>query len=93
MSQDSQAILFFPLDCPHQKARILLVISSQSVFDAYCENVMNISFLYFFNTKNLHTINDITHELDHLLLSKFVIHVNHHQCSYKKKKKVNDYQV
>ena len=31
LSQDSQAILFFPLDCPHQKARIMLVISSQSV--------------------------------------------------------------
>ena len=38
---------------------------------------------YFFNTKHLHAINDVTHELDHLLLlllllllSKWVIHVN-----------------
>ena len=34
---------------------------------------------YFFNTKHLHAINDVTHELDHLLLlllSKLVIHVN-----------------
>ncbi|KAM3683338.1 hypothetical protein ACB098_12G139500 [Castanea mollissima] len=31
LSQDNHAILFFPLDCPHQKARIMLVISSQSV--------------------------------------------------------------
>ena len=34
LSQDSQAILFFPLDCSHQKARIMLVISSQSISES-----------------------------------------------------------